>query len=77
MRLSSRQKILWVTTGAQFLVPNPQNALFHGLARSARAESSALSLKTLDVQSDTSTEAVSAISRHSNTNVKFRCALVY
>jgi NADPH:quinone reductase-like Zn-dependent oxidoreductase len=61
MLLSSRQKILWVTTGAQFLVSNPHNALFHGLARSARAESAALSLKTLDVQSSTSTEAVSAI----------------
>ena len=47
----SGHQILWVTIGSQYKVSNPQSALIHGLARSARAEDPTLALKTLDVES--------------------------
>ena len=59
--ISSQHKILWVTAGSQFDVSDPYKALFHGLARSARAEDPSLVLKTLDVESDNSDEATEAI----------------
>ena len=49
--LVSGYKILWITSGSQYKVTNPQSALFHGFARSARAEDPMLVLHTLDVQS--------------------------
>lgn len=50
-----------MTAGSQYEVSNPQAALFHGLARSARAEDPALILKTLDVESGSSCASAEAI----------------
>ena len=61
--INSGHKILWVTVGAQFEVSHPQNALFHGLARSLRAEDPGLVLKTLDVDSDSRCESSDAIDK--------------
>lgn len=59
--IGSGKKILWVTAGSQFEVSNPQAALIHGLARSARAEDPALVLKTLDVESGSGCASAEAI----------------
>lgn len=59
--IGSGHKILWVTSGSQFQVSDPQNAMFHGFARSARAEDPMLVLKTLDVESSFSSESFEAI----------------
>jgi hypothetical protein len=62
--LTAREhKILWVTTGSQSQVSKPDNALIHGLARTMRAEDPLLTLITLDVESSTGKETVTAISR--------------
>lgn len=61
--INSGHRILWVTVGSQFEVSNPQNALFHGLARSLRAEDPDLVLKTLDVESGSGCETPNAINR--------------
>ena len=61
--ISSGRKILWVTAGSQFEVSNPQTALIHGLARSARAEDPALIFKTLDVESASGCATSDAISK--------------
>jgi hypothetical protein len=55
--------ILWVTTGSQFQVSKPDNALIHGLARTMRAEDPLLTFVTLDVESSTGRQTVDAISR--------------
>lgn len=59
--IGSGHKILWVTSGSQFQVADPQNSMFHGFARSARAEDPTLVLKTLDVKSASSPESFEAI----------------
>ena len=56
-------KILWVTSGSQFEVKNPNGALIHGLARVARAENPSLVLLTLDIESGSSATGLSAIDR--------------
>lgn len=61
--IDSGHRILWVTSGSQFEVSHPQNALFHGLARSLHAEDPGLVLKTLDVGSDSGCEAAKTINR--------------
>ena len=61
--LGSGKKILWVTTGSQFEIANPETSLIHGLARSARAEDPALVLKTLDVESGSSYATADAINK--------------
>ena len=61
--IGSGKKILWVTAGSQFEVANPETALIHGLARSARAEDPALVLKTLDVEPNSSYAIADAISK--------------
>jgi hypothetical protein len=60
---AQEHKILWVTTGSQFQVSKPDNALIHGLARTMRAEDPLLNLITLDVESSTGKETVTNISR--------------
>lgn len=56
--LFSNCKILWITAGSQYTVTNPQSALFHGFARSARAE-----YHTLDVQSSSIVSVSDTINR--------------
>jgi hypothetical protein len=58
---SKENKLLWVTTGSQFEVTKPNNALIHGLARTMRSEDPLLSLITLDTQSSSGAETVTAI----------------
>lgn len=60
---SKENKILWVTTGSQFDVKEPDNALIHGLSRTIRAENPFLSFVTLDTESSSGPEAVAAIDR--------------
>ena len=52
--ISSGNKLLWVTKGAQYEFTNPDNALAHGLFRVIRMEDTNAKLTTLDVQSSTS-----------------------
>lgn len=54
-------RILWVTTGSQFQVTNPDNSMVHGLARTLRAEDPSLVFKTLDVESADSLKTPEAI----------------
>lgn len=62
--LAAREhKVLWVTTGSQFQVTKPDNALIHGLARTMRAEDPLLTFVTLDVESSTGAETVPIISK--------------
>ena len=61
--LNSGNKILWVTTGSQFAVSNPQSALINGLARSARAEDPSLILKLLDLESGTLSTSSTVINK--------------
>ena len=56
-------KILWVTSGSQVEVTNPNNALIHGFARVIRAENPSLVLLTLDVEAGSSATAPTAIDR--------------
>jgi hypothetical protein len=58
---SKENKLLWVTTGSQFEVTKPDNALIHGLSRTIRSEDPLLSLITLDTQSSSGAETVTAI----------------
>jgi hypothetical protein len=58
---SKENKLLWVTTGSQFDVTKPDNALIHGLARTMRSEDPLLSLITLDTQSSSGAETITAI----------------
>lgn len=55
--------ILWVTTGSQLEVNRPDNALVYGLARTLRAEDPHLTFITLDVESGSDVETISAIHR--------------
>ena len=55
-------RILWVTIGAQFRVTHPDNALFHGLVRTLRAEDPSLVLLTLDLESQANPDNASYIS---------------
>lgn len=48
--LSSGQKILWVTEGAQMDVTQPSKAMMHGLARTVRAEDPLVDVTLLDVE---------------------------
>lgn len=52
-----------MTTGSQFEVSKPDNALIHGLARTMRAEDPLLTLVTLDVESSTGEQNPVTISR--------------
>jgi hypothetical protein len=63
MLTSNGNRILWVATGSQFEVTKPDNALIHGLSRTMRAEDPMLSLVTLDVESGSGSETVTAIDR--------------
>ncbi|KAI9742768.1 MAG: hypothetical protein M1818_003497 [Claussenomyces sp. TS43310] len=56
-------RILWVTVGSQLKVTNPDNALIHGLVRTMRAEDPALSFTTLDVESSSGPDTITAIHR--------------
>ncbi|UKZ80175.1 Type I Iterative PKS [Trichoderma virens FT-333] len=47
--LASGKRVLWVTSGSQMEVSEPDRSMIHGLARTARAEDPSLSLTTLDV----------------------------
>lgn len=60
---SLEHRILWVTTGSQFEVSKPDNAMIHGMARTMRAEDPILKLTTLDLASSAGTETVTAIDR--------------
>ncbi|KAH6662359.1 hypothetical protein B0J14DRAFT_288058 [Halenospora varia] len=60
---SLNSKILWVTTGSQFEVLKPDNALIHGLARVMRAEDPLLSFVTLDLEKINGRESFSTISQ--------------
>ncbi|RFU28992.1 hypothetical protein B7463_g7334, partial [Scytalidium lignicola] len=55
--------ILWVTSGSQLIVTNPDNALVHGFFRTIRAENPMLRLTTLDVESVDSPFSISAVDR--------------
>lgn len=61
----SECSILWVTSGSQMAVTDPERAIVHGLFRTIRAEEPALRLMTLDVESvataETLTNAVEAV----------------
>jgi hypothetical protein len=60
--LTSRgNKLLWVTTGSQFDVTKPNNSLVHGLARTIRAEDPLVRFVTLDTQSSSGPETMTAI----------------
>ena len=61
--LHQRLKILWVTSGSQFEVTKPNNALIHGLARTIRAEDPSTKLVTLDVEFAEGGNALRAIDR--------------
>lgn len=56
-------KMLWVTSGSQFKVKNPNSALVHGFARVIRAENPSLVLLTLDIEAGSSANAPTAIDR--------------
>ncbi|KAI9720556.1 MAG: Type I Iterative PKS [Chrysothrix sp. TS-e1954] len=60
--LAGGHNLLWVTTGGQMHVKDPAQALFHGFARSIRAEDPSLRLLTLDVESPLSPNTFAAIS---------------
>jgi NADPH:quinone reductase-like Zn-dependent oxidoreductase len=59
MDLGSR--ILWVTTGSQLNVTDPNKAMIHGLARTVRSEDPSVSLTTLDVAQNTGANCIAAI----------------
>lgn len=52
--VGSGNPLLWVTSGAQGRVTNPDQAMINGLFRVARQENTMAKLTTLDVQSSTS-----------------------
>ena len=54
-------RILWVTTGSQFDVTEPDRAMAHGLFRTVRAEDPSVSVTTLDVESASSSTTLGAI----------------
>lgn len=47
----SECSMLWVTSGSQMAVTDPERSIIHGLFRTIRAEEPALKLMTLDVES--------------------------
>lgn len=59
--ITSRSKVLWLTTGSQMNIKSPDRALVHGLFRTIRAEDPGLSLTTLDVESPSGTATNSSI----------------
>lgn len=54
--LSLDKRVLWVTSGSQTVVSDPNKAMIHGLGRTVRAEDPLVQLTTLDVSAN-STEA--------------------
>ncbi|KAJ6015189.1 PKS-like enzyme, partial [Penicillium herquei] len=54
-------KVLWVTSGAQMDVTNPQAALVYGMSRVIRAEDPTVSFTLLDVESKTSAQSIQAL----------------
>ena len=61
--VSTECKILWVTSGSQMGVTNPTDALAHGFFRTIRAEEPALSVITLDVESESGPATIKAIDK--------------
>lgn len=59
--ISAEHKILWMTSGSQLEVTNPDDALIHGLSRVIRAEDPSISLTTLDVETSSGPETITAI----------------
>lgn len=55
--------MIWVTSGSQFEVNNPNCVLIHGFARVIRAENPSLVLLTLDTEAGSSANAPTAIDR--------------
>lgn len=60
--LSSGQKILWVTEGAQMDVTQPSKAMMHGLARTVRAEDPSVDVTLLDVEEAAGPSTLLAVS---------------
>lgn len=54
----SECSILWVTSGSQMAVTDPERSIVHGLFRTIRAEEPALKLMTLDVKSAATAETL-------------------
>ena len=54
-------KILWVTSGSQLEVKNPNSVLIHGLSRVVRGENPSLVFLTLDIESGSSASSLTAI----------------
>lgn len=54
----SECSMLWVTSGSQMAVTDPERSIVHGLFRTIRAEEPALKLMTLDVESITTAETL-------------------
>lgn len=54
----SECSILWVTSGSQMAVTDPETSIIHGIFRTIRAEEPALKLMTLDVESVASAETL-------------------
>lgn len=54
----SECSILWVTSGSQMTVTDPERSIVHGLFRTIRAEEPDLKLMTLDVESVTTPETL-------------------
>ena len=53
-------KSLWMTSGTQFHVNNPNRAPIHGFTRVVRAENPSLVLLTLDIEAGSSANALKA-----------------
>lgn len=54
----SECSMLWVTSGSQMAVTDPERSIIHGLFRTIRAEEPALKLMTLDVESIATAETI-------------------
>lgn len=54
-------RILWVTVGAQMSVSLPERSLFFGVARSLHSEDPTVMVMSLDVESNSGTESLTAI----------------
>lgn len=54
----SECNILWVTSGSQMVVTDPEKSIIHGLFRTIRAEEPSLKLMTLDVESIVTAETL-------------------
>lgn len=56
----SECSILWVTSGSQMTVTDPERSIIHGLFRTIRAEEPTLKLMTLDVESVATAETLAS-----------------